>query len=190
METYLSQNLSISFPSFEEWRKGLLPPSPYSIFFLFVCAKESPLTSYGYSNIRYKREIQSVSVPPGETMSLDWTFQTLKNYSNVTWAKAIVTAMAGTSKEILTLDIVPSTAVKDMSYMLLKMVKKCDNFYQTICPKKSTFFQDNFQSNMNHRLGLIHLLHCMFDTLDSRCYLYCKECMAMMAMMMPLSSNV
>lgn len=178
VETYLSKNPTLPFVTFSEFRKGSLPPSPRSLRSLFLEAEKSPLTPYGYSFMaRYAREIQSVSVKIGETISIDWTFQTLKNYTNLPGAKAIFTAMTGKTREVLTLGIVASTSVNEVAHMLTEMIQKRKVFspsilYTDTCPNNTNFWQQLFGESLVHRLGLFHLVHRIVDTLDNRSGLF------------------
>ena len=110
IKTYLSRPQTRRFLSYDEFTGGVAPPAPASIRASFQDAENSTLTPYGFSNFdRYEREMQSVQVSDDDKVAFDWTFQTIKNY-NLPGANAVFTGNKGSTKEIITLAVVPTTA--------------------------------------------------------------------------------
>jgi hypothetical protein len=180
LETYLARSPTRSFISYEAFSGGISPPTPAAIRQCFLHAERSQLTAYGFSNFeRYERELQSVSVGKDEKMACDWTFQTVKNYRNVPGAKAIFTANKGSTNEILTLAMVPTTAASQISHLLLQMIEKREQFdpavlYTDTCPHNEAFWKIIFGAALETKLGLFHLMHRIFDTLDPKCDIFWK----------------
>jgi hypothetical protein len=177
--SYLSKNPTQDFVSYDEFVGDCLPPSQRLIRDYFEAAENSPLTPYGYSQVeRYEREMQAVAVEAGEKIAFDWTFQSIKNY-NLPGSKAIFTGNKGSTKEIITLAIVDSTAGKQVSHLIMQMVKKRRIFkpavlYTDTCPSNDSFWKLLLGDALATKLGLFHLLHRVFDTLDAKCELYWK----------------
>jgi hypothetical protein len=48
-----------------------------------------------------------MNVSKNEKVAFDWTFQTIKNYNNLPGIKAVFTRNKGSTKEIITLALVP-----------------------------------------------------------------------------------
>ena len=125
-----------------------------------------------------EREIQSVRVEIGDTVALDHTFQTLKNY-NLPGSKALFTMNKGSTKEIVALVIVPSTSTKDISHLLTKIIKSQLNFkpsvlYTDTCPASQDLYLSILGKTTTMRLGLFHLMHRIVDTMDNKCELHHK----------------
>jgi hypothetical protein len=117
LETYLASFPTRSFISYEAFSGGISPPTPASIRQCFLHAERSQLTAYGFSNFeRYERELK---------VAFDWTFQSVKNYKNVPGAKAIFTGNKGSTNEIVTLAMVPTTAASQISHLLQQMIRSC-----------------------------------------------------------------
>jgi hypothetical protein len=179
VETYFSQNPSHPFLSFDAFIAGFLPPSSASIRALYQDGFYSPLTPYGYSQYdRIVREMQNVRISPGDTIACDWTFQVTKNY-NIKGAKAIFTANVGRTNEVFALAIVATTAISQVSHMLVEIMEKRQNFdpsvlYHDTCPNNADFWKALFGTHVDIRLGLFHLLHRIVDTLDSKSEVYWK----------------
>jgi hypothetical protein len=177
VDAYLSkvnnQPRAADFISFDEFCRGLSIPSASAIRALYVSAYHSPLTTYGYSQYeRNVREMQNVDVRKGDAIALDWTFQAVKNYK-LPGAKAIFTANNGRTNEILTLGLVSSTSVSQVSHMLVEMLHKRRSFkptylYHDTCPNLQDFFSKVFGVDCCQRLGLFHLLHRITDTLNNK----------------------
>jgi hypothetical protein len=184
VENYLSLCPRSPFVSFEDFMEGISPPSAASIRKFFVDGFYSPLTPYGYSQYdRIVREMQNVKISGGDTIACDWTFQVAKNY-NLKGAKAMFTANVGRTNEIFALAIVSSTAVSQVSHMLVKMMKKRRSFkpsvlYHDTCPNNAAFWKQIFGSHFEIRLGLFHLLHRIVDTLDSKSEWYWEGLVAL-----------
>jgi hypothetical protein len=107
----------------------MTPPVAASIRTSFKEAENSTLQPYGFSNFdRYEREMQSVNVSENEKVAFDWTFQTIKNYFNLPGANAVFTGSKGSTKEIITLAIVPTTAASQISHLLLQSKQKHKEF--------------------------------------------------------------
>jgi hypothetical protein len=134
---------------------------------------------HGFSNFdRYERQMQSVSLSAeDEKVAFDWTFQTTKNY-NLPGANAVFTSNKGSTKEIITLALVPTTAVSQISHLLLlkkkRKVYKPAVLYTDTCPHNEAFGNNMFGTYLETKLGLFHLLHCIMDSLDPKCELYWK----------------
>jgi hypothetical protein len=171
---YLAKNPKADFVPYWTHIKGLLPPSPSSLRLVFLEAEKSELNPYGYSFLaRYELELQAVGVQEGETLAIDWTFQSIKNYINLPGAKGIFTAMTGKSKEIVAVAIVGSTAVKEVAHLLVEMVRKRPLFapsvlYTDTCPNNDGFWKKILGQHVEHKLGLFHLMQRIVDTLDNR----------------------
>ena len=180
VETYLSRLPTRGFVSYDAFTGGITPPAAASIRSSFNDAKNSTLTPYGFSNFdRYEREMQSVNVSNNEKVAFDWTFQTIKNY-NLPDAKAVFTGNKGSTKEIVTLALVPTTAVSQILHLLLQSKEKRKEFdpavlYTDTCPHNEAFWKYIFGTYLETKLGLFHLLHRIMDTLDSKCELYWKS---------------
>lgn len=179
VEAYLSLCPVVPYISFEDFKAGISPPSATNIRRFFVDGFYSPLTPYGYSQYdRIVCEMQNVTIAKGDAIACDWTFQVAKNY-NLKDAKAIFTANVGRTNEIFTLAIVSSTAISQVSHMLIEIMKKRRNFdpavlYHDTCPNNSEFWKTLFGSHVEVRLGLFHLLHRIVDTLDNKSEWYWK----------------
>ena len=124
--------------------------------------------------------MQSVNVSENDKVAFDWTFQMTKNYFNLPDAKAVFTGNKGSTNEIITLAVVPTTAVNQISHLLLQSKEKRKEFkpavlYTDTCPHNQTFWKDIFGNYLETKLGLFHLLHRIMDTLDSKCQLYWKS---------------
>jgi hypothetical protein len=179
-ETYLAQSPTRGFISYEAFTGGITPPTPSVIRAAFKDAEHSTLTPYGYSQFdRYEREGQSVVLYKNEKCAFDWTFGTLKNY-NLPGAKAVFTGNKGSTKEIITLAIVPTTAANQISHLLLQSREKRTMFEPTVlytdtCPHNDEFWKGIFGTYLlQTKLGLFHLLHRVVETLDTKCDLYWK----------------
>jgi hypothetical protein len=190
VETYLSQfrktatTVVTTVPalapaSFEEFSRGISPPSAASIRTLYKSGYYSSFTPYGYSQYeRNVREIQNVKIGAGDAIAIDWTFQVVKNY-NLPGAKAMFTANVGRTSEVFALALVASTAISQVSHMLVEILQKRENFkpsvlYHDTCPHNQDFWRMLFGAQLIVRLGLFHLLHRIVDTLDTKCELYFK----------------
>jgi hypothetical protein len=89
--------------------------------------------------------------------------------NNLPGAKAIFTGNKGSTKEIITLALVPTTTASQISHMLLQSKEKRKEFdpvvfYTDTWPHSEAFWKDMF-----------HILHPIVDTLDSKCELYWKS---------------
>jgi hypothetical protein len=180
VDTYICRSPTRGFVSYEAFTGGVTPPTPASIRQCFEEAEHSTLTPYGFSNFdRYEREMQSTIVDENEKCAFDHTFQTIKNYI-LPGAKAVFTGNKGSTNEIITLAIVPSTSVRDVSHLLLQSREMRKEFkpaviYTDTCPHNETFWKDIFGTYcLKTKLGLFHLLHRIMDTLDSKCEVYWK----------------
>jgi hypothetical protein len=179
VETYLCRSPTRGFMSYEAFTSGVTPPAASSIRAAFQDAENSTLTPYGFSYFdRYEREMQSVTVSETEKVAFDWTFQTIKNY-NLPGAKAVFTGNKGSTKEIITLAVVPTTAANQISHLLLKSKEKRQEFkpkvlYTDTCPHNEAFWKGIFGTYLETKLGLFHLVHRVMDTLDSKSELYWK----------------
>jgi hypothetical protein len=180
VETYLSLSPTRGFVSYDAFTGGITPPNGAIIRSSFKEAESSKLTPYGFSHFeRYEREMQSVNVSQDEKVAFDWTFQTIKNY-NLPGANAVFTGNKGTTKEIITLAIVPTTAASQISHLLLQSREKRKEFkpavlYTDTCPHNEQFWKAIFGTYLETKLGLFHLLHRIMDTLDSKSELYWKS---------------
>ena len=179
VQTYLCSRPTRGFISYDAFTGGVTPPTADSIRESFYDAENSTLTPYSFSNFdRYEREMQSVNVSENEKVAFDWTFQTIKNY-NLPGAKAVFTGNKGSTKEIITLAIVPTTAASQISHLLLQSKEKRKEFkpavlYTDTCPHNEAFWKDVFGTCLETKLGLFHFLHRIMDTLDSKSELYWK----------------
>jgi hypothetical protein len=166
VETYLSLSPTREFVSHDAFTGGIAPA---------LCK----LTPYGFSHFeRYEREMQSVNVSQDDKVAFDWTFQTIKNY-NLPAANAVFTGNKGTTKEIITLAIVPTTAASQTSHLLLQHREKRFEFKPTVlhrdtCPHNKRFWKAVFGTYLETKLGLFHLLHRIMDALNSKSELYWK----------------
>ena len=185
--TFLSQSPKTSFVSYETFLGRLLPPSDTTIRQLYLDAVNSPLTPYGYSTFeRYERELQGVNVGSNELVAIDWTFQAIKNF-NLPGAKAMFTMNKGSTKEVVNMAIVSSTAGSQISHLLQQSRSSRKQFhpavlYSDTTPHNKDFWKSLFGDGVSVRLGLFHLMHRIVDTLDTRCEAYwealvkLKEC--------------
>ena len=177
VHTYLSRVPKAAFLSYKDFSGSILPPSPDAIRQYYKDAEYSSLKPYGYSNFdRYECELQSVQVKKGEKVAFDWTFQTVKNYL-LKGAKAVFTGNKGSTKEIITALIVPSTKVENVSHGLIQSCLHREEFepntvYTDICPNNTAFWKQIFGSEIEAKLGLFHLVHRIVDTLDKHSELY------------------
>jgi hypothetical protein len=186
--TYLSRKPTAPFVTAFEYLGGQYPPTGSQIRQYYQAAENSPHTAYGYSHIdRYKRELQSVSVEAEDSMAVDWTFQTLKSYSNLPGSKAIFTQMKGSTKEVVSLAIVESTAAAQVSHLLCESRQKREIFspallYTDTAPHGLSFYKTHLGSDVELKLGLFHLIHRIVDTLDHysehywKCLVHLKNC--------------
>ena len=179
VQTYLARSPTRPFISYEAFSGGISPPTAAAIRQCFDDSEHSPLTAYGFSNFeRYEREMQSVVVDSDEKIAIDWTFQPLKNYI-LPGAKAIFTVNKGSTKEMVNLAIVANTGASQVSHLLLQMREhrlQCDPaaLYSDICPHNDPFWELIFGPKLETKLGLFHLLHRIYDTLDNRSDIYWK----------------
>lgn len=177
VHTYLSRAPKMAFIPFKDFCGTILPPSPDAIRQYYNDAEYSSLKPYGYSNFeRYECEMQSVQVRKGEKVAFDWTFQTVKNYI-LKGAKAVFTGNKGSTKEIITALIVPSTKVENISHGLIQSCRQREEFqpntvYTDTCPNNTAFWRQIFGSEIEAKLGLFHLVHRIVDTLDKHSELY------------------
>ena len=177
VESYLSKNPKYPFLDFETFHGGNYPPTASSIRQQYQEAEHSFLMPYNYSNVeRYTRELQGVEVKKNDKVAFDWTFQTIKNY-NLPGSKAVFTGNKGSTKEITTLAIVATTKIKDVSHLLVTSMKNRKNFrptfvYTDTCPHNSDFWRELFGQEVQVKLGLFHLQHRIYDTLDNKCELF------------------
>jgi hypothetical protein len=116
--------------------------------------------------------MHNVTISDGDAIACNWTFQVAKNY-NLEGAKAIFTANVGRTNEVFALAIVSSTAVSQVSHMLVEIIKKRRCFkpavlYHDTCPNITAFWKQIFGSHFEIHLGLFHLLHQIVDTLDNK----------------------
>jgi hypothetical protein len=126
----------------------------------------------------YEREMQSVSVSANEKVAFDWTFQSIRNY-NLPGVEAIFTRNKGSTKEIVSLAIVPTTSASQISHLVLQSKEKRKEFkpavlYTDTCPHKEASSKGIFGTYLETKLGLFHLVHHIMDTLDSKWELYWK----------------
>jgi hypothetical protein len=170
--SYLSQFTSISPvtppvepPSFEDFSRGFVPLDSASIRNLCKAGYCSKLTPHGYSDFdRNVREMQNVEIQKGDTITIDWTFQVVKN-CNLPGAKAMLTANVRRTKEVFALALFVNTSVSQVSHMLVEIIqKRGTNFkpsvlYHDTCPHNQDFWRRLFGTNVVVRLGLFHLLH-------------------------------
>jgi hypothetical protein len=109
--------------------------------------------------------------------------QVAKNY-NLKGAKAMFTANMGRTNELFALGIVSSTAISQVSHMLVEMMKKWHSFkplvlYHDTCPNNAAFWKHIFGSHFEIQLGLFHLLHWIVDILDSKSEWYWEGMVAL-----------
>jgi len=185
--TYLSQSPKQDFLTNNQFISGVFPPSGKTLRELYKQAQQSPLTHYGYSHLeRYERELQSVEVRENELVAIDWTFAVVKNF-NLPGAKAMFTMNKGSTKEIVTMAIVNSTSVSQISHLLTQSIKRRTYFqpralYSDTTPHNKAFWGLLFGQQLTVLLGLFHLLHRITDTIDPKCEKYwqamvrLKEC--------------
>jgi hypothetical protein len=128
-ETYLSRSPKRRWISYDAFTGGITPPTPALIRTHFQETEHSTLMLYGFLNLdRHEREMQSVSLSAkDEKVAFDWTFQTTKNY-NLPGANAVFTGNKGTTEEIITLTLVPTTAASQISHLLLQSKEKQKSF--------------------------------------------------------------
>jgi hypothetical protein len=171
VETYLSLSPTRGFVSYDAFTGGVTSPNGAVIRCAFKDAESSKLTPHGFSHFeRYEREMQSVNVSQDDKVAFDWTFQTIKNY-NLPGANAVFTGNKGTTKEIITLAIVPTTAASQTSHLLLQSRENRFEFKPTelcadTCPHNERFWKAAFGTYLETKLGLFHPLHRTMDTLD------------------------
>jgi hypothetical protein len=180
VDTYICRSPKRGFVSYDAFTGGVTPPAAASIRACFEEAEYSTLTPYGFSNFdRYEREMQSVIVSEEDKVAMDWTHQALKNF-NLPGAKAIFTGNKGSTKEMFTLGIVPTTAASQISHLLLQIREMRKEFkpavvYTDTCPHNEAFWKRIFGTYyLETKLGLFHLLHRIMDTLDPKCGVYWK----------------
>jgi hypothetical protein len=178
-ETYFSRKCRQPFLCKMEFTGKIWPPASTDIRKYFRSAESSALNPYRYSHAsRYRREMQSVRIPKGELIALDWTFAALKNYL-LNGSKAIFTGMKGSTREWIYAAIVKSTGVDQVSHLLIeskqKMVENDPSvLYTDTCPHNAPFYKKIYGPNLLTRLGLFHLMHRIVDTLDTHSLVYWK----------------
>jgi hypothetical protein len=178
-DTYFSKKCRLPFLTQTEFTGKIWPPSSPDIRKYFRSAESSALNPYGYSHAsRYTREVQSVRIPKGEMIALDWTFAALKNYL-LAGSKAIFTGMKGSTREWIHAQIVKSTGVDQVSHLLIESkLKMKENdpavLYTDTCPHNAPFYKKIYGSGLLTRLGLFHLMHRIVDTLDTHSMVYWK----------------
>jgi hypothetical protein len=107
----------------------------------------------------------------------DWTFQVVKNYI-LPGAKAMMFTMnKGSTKKIVHLGMVRSTAASQISHLVTKAKEKQTMFsskalYSDITPHHLPFWMSVFGPRIMVLLGLFHCMHCVVDTLDPMSLLY------------------
>jgi hypothetical protein len=168
------------FVSYDVFTGGVTPPALASIRWSFNDGENITVTPHGFLNsYHYKREMQSINGSENEKVAFDWTFQTIKNY-NLPGAKAVFIGNKGSTKEIITLALLLTTAASQISHMLLRSKEECKYFdpavlYMDTCPQNEEFWKDIFQTYLETKPGLFHLLHRIMDTLGSKCERYWKS---------------
>ena len=126
---------------------------------------------------RYVRELQGVQVDSDEIVTFDHTFQVLKTYNNKEGAKAVFMGMKGSSKEVMSLATVPSTALKEVTHLLQQSRIRRQTFSPTVvytdtCPNSTYVWKALFGEEIDCRLGLFHFMHRIVETLDSKSETY------------------
>ena len=178
VHSYLSMDVIHPYPDYETWRQDIHPPMPETIRTTYFDAEYSSLQPYGYCNVeQYVRELQAVQVKNNDIVTFDHTFQVLKTYNNKQGAKAVFTGMKGSSKEVITLASVPSTALKEVTHLLQQSKIRRESFhpkvvYTDTCPNGTYVWQGLFGNDVNCRLGLFHFIHCIVEMLDNKSEMY------------------
>jgi len=173
--SYLCQEVVESFCDFDDFIGSTRPPNGQSLRALYEEAEYSLLTPYGYSQVeRYQRELQQVEVGESDIVAFDHTFAALKCYSDLPGAKAIFTGMKGSTQEVVSLGIVPSTSLADAAHLLQQSKLRRTLFrpsvvYTDTCPHGQEFWQTLFGHQVETKLGLFHFIHRIVDTMDNRC---------------------
>ena len=173
--SYLCQEIVESFCNFDDFIGSTRPPNGQSLRALYEEAEYSLLTPYGYSQVeRYQRELQQVEVGESDIVAFDHTFAALKCYSDLPGAKAIFTGMKGSTQEVVSLGIVPSTSLADAAHLLQQSKLRRTLFrpsvvYTDTCPHGQEFWQTLFGHQVETKLGLFHFIHRIVDTMDNRC---------------------
>jgi hypothetical protein len=179
--TYLSQGpKNVPFPNLAVYTKNNWPPAGATLRRLYESAEYSPLQPYGYSNFgRFAKEVQSVTVAPGESIAYDHTFATLSAYNKtqgLSKGKAIFTGLKKPSNEVLMVAIVPSTSLKDASHALIQSQRKRDMRPSVVMtdtiPKGESFWKGLYGKDVDCQLGLFHFMHRIVDTLDPHSGIY------------------
>jgi len=182
-ETYLSMRPITAFLRNEEFRQSSrLPPSGQSLRGYFMNAMTNDNTPYRFSTKeRCIRELQSVEADENELCAVDWTFATLKNFGDkqgqLQGAKCLFTMNKGSTRELLHVAIVESTAVSQISHLLNEMKTKrtiCSpqSLWSDITPSNLEFWREHLGDHLNVLLGLFHIMGRIVDTLNPRSGLY------------------
>ena len=175
--TYLSLSPTRDFAGEREYESGIFPPSGKSLRELYEKAQQSTFTHYGYSHAdRCEREVQSVQVGEKDLSAIDWTDAVARNFI-LPGVKAAFDMNKGSTKETVTLGLVKSVSVSEISHMITQCIRRRTKFkprilYSDTAPHNTTFWKRLFGPQLLVRLGLFHLLHRITDTLDSKCGAY------------------
>ena len=178
--SYLSMDVIHPYPDYEMWRQDVHPPTPETIRTTYFNAEYSSLQPYGYCNVeRYVRELQGVNVTSNDIVTFDHTFQVLKTYHQKDSAKAVFTGMKGSTKEVISLAAVPSTALREVTHLLKQSKTRRETFnpsvvYTDTCPNGTYVWKGLFGNHIDCRLGLFHFVHRIVETLDNKSELYWK----------------
>ena len=98
-----------------------------------------------------------------DIVAFNHTFAALKCYANLPGAKAIFTGMKGSTQEVVSLGIVPSTSLSDAAHLLQQSKLRRTSFRPTV------FWQTLFGPRVETKLGLFHFIHRIVDTMNNRC---------------------
>jgi hypothetical protein len=174
VETHLSLFPTHGFVSHVTFAGGVTPSNGAVVRSSFKDAKNSKLTPHGFSHFeRYEREMQSVNASQDDKVAFDSTFQTTKK-CNSPGADAVFTGnKEGTTKEIVTLATVPTTAASQTSHLLLQSREKRKQFKPAVlctdtCPHNEQFWKATFGTYLETKLGLFRLLHPTMDNINSQ----------------------
>ena len=99
-----------------------------------------------------------------DIVTFDHTFQVLKTYHQKEGAKAVFTGMKGSTKEVISLAAIPSTALREVTHLLKQSKTRRETFdpsaiYTDTCPNGSYVWKGLFGNDIDCHLGLFHFVH-------------------------------
>ena len=92
--------------------------------------------------------------------------------------------MKGSTKEVISLGIVPTTSLQDASHLLVQSKLHRATFkpsvvYTDTCPHGKEFWEALFGPQVETKLGLFHFVHRIVDTMNNKSELFWEAVVAL-----------